>query len=117
MTIDFKENVEIELENKFSFSVNYNDDNSACLAILQHDLNHKNDPEKFHISVEGIAQFSCEGVNSDDAKKEAHMMAYSILFPYVQRMIRNLSTDAGLPPLIIPMAKMKAENVQLTPKK
>lgn len=113
MSIELQENVDIELESTFSFNVTYNDDDTACVAVLKHDLKHKKSPEKFSVSVEGVGQFVCEGIVSDETKKEAHIRAYELLFPYVQREIRDLITEAGMSPLIVPMANMKMEDVQL----
>lgn len=115
MKVDLKENTEIEIESTFSFNVGYNDDNSVCVAELKQVLQHKADPEQLSIVVEGKGQFVCEGIVSDEAKKEAHVMAYTLLFPYIQHLIARLTVDAGLPPLMINLTKMDPESVNIGP--
>ena len=114
MNVDIKENSEIELESTFSFGISYNDDNTACIAELKQVLQHKNNPEKLSISVEERGHFLCEGVNSDETKREAHVMAYTQLFPYIQSLISRLTVDAGLPPLMINMEKLNPADIEVS---
>lgn len=116
MNVDLIENTEIEVESSFSFHVNYNEDRSACVAELKQALRDKSNPEQLNILVGISGQFECEGVVSDDAKREAHVMAYFMLFPYVQNMIARLTVDAGLPPLMIRPEKMEPKDITLTEK-
>ncbi len=114
MNVDIKEDSEIELESTFSFGISYNEDNTACIAKLQQVLRHKNDPEELSILVEERGHFLCEGITSDEAKKEAHVMAYTQLFPYIQSIIARLTVDAGLPPLMINMERLNPEDVEIS---
>lgn len=114
MNVDIKENSEIELESTFSFGISYNDDNTACIAELKQVLQHKNNPEELSISVEERGRFLCEGVNSDETKREAHVMAYTQLFPYIQSLISRLTVDAGLPPLMINMEKLNPADIEVS---
>ena len=113
MKVDLKENTEIEIESKFSFNINYNEDDTVCIAEIKQILQHKTDPEQLEIIVEGSGQFTCEGIVSDETKREAHIMAYTLLFPYVQHLIARLTVDAGLPPLMISMTKMDPQQVNI----
>jgi len=114
MKVDIKEDSEIELESTFSFGINYNDDNTVCIAEFKQVLQHKKNPDELSISVEEIGHFLCEGINSDEAKKEAHIMAYTQLFPYIQSLICRLTIDAGLPPLMINMEKLNSADVEVS---
>lgn len=114
MKVDLKADTEIELESTFSFNVNYNDDNSGCIAELSQKVRQKSNPDEFNIVVDCRGQFVCEGIVSDETKKEAHVMAYTLLFPYVQNMIARLVMEAGLPPLMLGMAKMDTKDVAIT---
>lgn len=116
MKVDLKVNTEIELECSFSFNVNYNDDNTSCIAELKQIVRQKSNPDEFNITVECRGQFACEGIVSDEAKKEAHVMAYTLLFPYVQNQIAHLVMDAGLPPLMLSMSKMDIGDIEITHK-
>ena len=114
MKVDIKENMELEVESTFSFNVNYNEDDTSCVACLKQELNSKNIPEAFSVVVECIGQFSCEDISSDEDKKQAHVQAYTMLFPYVQSKIASLTKDAGGNPIMIEMAKTDPESVILT---
>ncbi len=105
MKVDLKTDTEIELESAYSFNVNYYNNNSTCIAELSQKVRQKSNPDEFNIVVDCRGQFVCEGIVSDDTKKEAHVMTYTLLFPYVQNMIAHLVMEAGLPPLILGMAK------------
>lgn len=111
MKVDFQENTQIEIECSFSFNVNYSDDNTACIAKLRHELVCKEDPNQFRIAVEAHGLFSCEGIDVEDNKKQAHVQSYSLLFPYLQEKIAGLSKDAGCSPIMIEMANMRTEDV------
>lgn len=114
MKVDLKSDAEIELESNFLFNVNYNDDNSGCIAELKQTVRHKSNPDDFNIAVACKGHFACEGIASDEEKKEAHIIAYTLLFPYVQNLIAHLVMEAGLPPLMLRMAMMKAEEVHIS---
>ena len=111
MKIDLKENEELELESKFSFNVNYNEDNSMCAACLRQEITQKDNTEKFNILVESLGSFECDGIKTDEDKKAAHIQAYTLLFPYVQNMIAQLTVAAGLPPLMVEMEQLKTDKV------
>ncbi len=101
---------EIKVEGLFSFNVDYNDDHTNCVATLKQEL--RSDPvDELTIAVECLGTFECSGIESDDDKKQAHVLAYHYLFPYVQSLISGLTVNAGLPPVLIEIADMKPENV------
>ncbi len=116
MEVDIRENKELELENKFSFDVNYNNDNSLCIAHLRQEVASKNNTKEFNIIVDALGNFICEGIETEVDKKGAHIQSYLLLFPYVQNMIAQLANHAGLPPFMIDMAKMRIEDVILESK-
>lgn len=111
MQIEIKEDTQIEVMTRYSFDVRYSDDNSSCLAHLRQEAKSKDDSSKFYILVDGLGQFSCEGITSDEDKKIAHVQAYTLLFPYIQKMVETMASSAGSSPLMIKMAKMSPEDV------
>lgn len=113
LEVDIKENTQLELESSFSFNVNYNEDNSLCVACLHQELKCKNSPQLFSAIVECVGHFTCEGIESEEDKKQAHIQAYALLFPYVQSKIASLTKDAGGPPIMVDMAKMRVEDVKI----
>lgn len=114
MNVELKPDTEIELEVGYSFNLNYNDDNSGCIAVLKQSVKEKNNPGEFDIVVDCKGQFVCEGIVSDETKKEAHVKAYALLFPYVQSMVAHLAVEAGLPPLMLGMAKIDVDDIKLS---
>lgn len=112
--IDMEENMEVELESEFSMNLNYNEDNTICIAEIIQEVAYKKKPSVFQIKIIGVGHFSCEGLNSDEDKKQAHVIAYNFLFPYVQSMISNLTVNAGFPPLMIRRAKMDPKDIKLS---
>lgn len=113
MKINIKERPQIEVETNYSFSVEYGQDNSSCIAHLRQNVRSKEDSSIFSIVVECSGNFSCEGITDDDDKKIAHIQSYILLFPYVQDMIATLTASAGLAPMMIKMDKMEPENVEV----
>lgn len=106
-----EENKQLNLESTFSFSVSYNDDNSFCVGTLRQEIKSKQDAKEFHIVVEGLGYFDCEGIKEDEDKKQAHVQSYTLLFPYIQNMIAELSRQAGLLPIIVNMVQMQVDDV------
>ncbi|MBR2490791.1 MAG: protein-export chaperone SecB [Ruminiclostridium sp.] len=113
LSVDVKEDATLELESTFSFNVSYNEDNSLCIAKLRQEVRSNSASQLFNIVVEGIGHFVCEGINTDEDKKQAHVNAYALLFPYVQSKIADLSRDAGAQAVMIDMAKMRIEDVKI----
>lgn len=113
MRVDVQRDSEFSVDNTFSFHVSYGDDNASCVSQLRQEIELQDNPSAFRIKVEFIGTYSCEGIETEDDKKEAHVQAYMLLFPYVQRMIAQLTMEAGLPPLTLAMAKLTPEDVQL----
>ncbi len=113
MNVNIEQGTNLELEIKFSFNVNYVNDNKTCVADLRQEVTKKDDPTKFRIVVEGLGVFDVEGINGDEDKKVAHVQAYQQIFPYVRNMIRTLTMEAGLPPLVLQPIKMTPENVRV----
>lgn len=92
---------ELEVQNTFSMNVSYTDDKKMCFATLTNQTNAPKNPDIFNIDLEIIGIFSCQDINSNDDKRDAHVQIYNYLFPYTQSMVVDLSTKAGLPPLMI----------------
>ena len=113
VSVNIPDQREIQLKSDFGFRVNYAKENKSCLAILRQELNSKDPAAKCQVIVEVRGLFQVEGIVSDEDKKEAHVQAYKMLFPYVQNEISRLMTDAGLPPLMVQPVDMKVENVQM----
>lgn len=110
---EINENVELQVQNTFSMKVNYTEDNKTCFATLTNKTNAPENPDVFNIDLELIGIFNCQGIESNEDKQKAHVQIYNFLFPYTQSMIADLSTKAGLPPLVIEMVQLDLSEVNI----
>ena len=116
MLVNFTGNTKVNLKSRYDFDVKYIDNNSECIARLKYALEY-NDPEQFELYVECYGRFQCEGIVDDQSKKEAHVTAYKLLFPYVQNKVSQLTVDAGMSPIMLRMEKMDIEQVHIAGEK
>ena len=102
---------QIQLTSSFNFHIDYSPDNSKCVARLYQSAKLKEDEEKLFVSgeIEGI--FALEGVDSEDAKREAHVQCYNFLFPYLQSAVSQLAAASGMPGFTLRKNPMKKENI------
>ena len=114
MNNKINDNQAYELETSFNFNVAYSDDNKQCRAVLRTDVRCKDDPEMLSINVEYEGIYQCDQINNDDDRKEAHVLAYILLFPYVQYMISNIAVSAGFPSIMIERSQIDSSNVELS---
>lgn len=113
--IDFKENATIEIETQFSLSVEYFGETEKCIATLINETRFNEHPEIFDISLTVIGHFFCPDMPeklSDDDARTVHTTIYDALFPYAQSMIADLTTKAGLPPLMIKKADLNLNSIE-----
>ena len=102
----------IKIQNSFDFRVEYSDDRSRCVArLIQTEA--AEDTSQFFLRVEMRGFFRCEGVQTDDDRRLAHVCAYRWLFPHMQAFIRELTTASGMPPLMVDQAQMDVSKVNL----
>ncbi len=106
---------QVQLENNFSFAVNYTHDNAHCMAKLYQCVQDKSDgpDHKFFVSVELIGLFDIEGPITDEDKKDFHVQCYQQLFPYGEVLVRQVCASGGMPDFRLLRQRMKRENVVL----
>ena len=77
---------QVQLENNFSYSVDYNKENTRCVAKLYQCVKDKCDDEnhKFFVSVELIGVFEIVGPVTDEDKKEIHVRTYQQVLPMLR---------------------------------
>lgn len=112
-SINIEETNELELESRYTFNIDYDKDLSSFIATLIHETRDTKHNNEFNIFVKLIGYFVCEGITDSYSKQEAHIQAYTLLFPYVQSIIANLTMNAGLPPLMIPRANITTDNIEV----
>lgn len=109
--IDFNNSIsgnkKIELNNKYSYNVSYSNVNT-CKGEFCAEVFEKNTPELFSIILTMEAFFE---INGDVAKEKLHVLTYNAIFPYVKAAISFISSNAGIPPVMIPYVDISAQNI------
>ena len=99
--IDIKDEGTIEIENRFGLTVDFDEKQENCMATFNVSAICKDHPEWFSVTVQVLGFFNCGKVKTDIEKKNVHAEAYDILFPYMQSIIAELTTKAGMPPFML----------------
>ncbi len=109
---------QVQLENNFSFSVNYTQDNTRCVAKLYQCVKDKSDgpDHKFFISVDIVGVFDIVGPITDEDKKDFHVQCYNQLFPYADVLAKQVCASGGMPNFLLLRQKMTRDNVILNKK-
>ena len=102
---------QVQLTSSFNFHVDYAPDNTKCVARLYQSAKLKEDEEKLFVSGEIEGVFVLEGIDSEDAKREAHVLCYSHLFPFLQSAVTQLAAASGMPGFLLQKNMMKKENI------
>lgn len=104
---------QVGLESSFSFSVNFTQDNSQCMAKLYQCVKDKTDGPNhgFFISVELTGIFKVEGPVTDEDKKDIHVSCYQQLFPYAETAASQICAMGGMPGFRLLRQKMDRNNV------
>ena len=106
---------QIPLENSFSFSVNYNQDNTRCVAKLYQCVKDQTDgpDHRFFVSVEMAGFFEVTGPITDEDKRDFHVMCYQQLFPYAEMLVKQVCAAGGMPNFVLLRRKMTRDNVMV----
>lgn len=104
---DIKESKKIELGFGYSYNVKYSNQNT-CIGEFTAKITDKSNPDEFKIIVTatGIFRFK-EGT----AKEVLHVETYNDLFPYVRSFVTTLTSNAGVPPIIIPFIDISKKEI------
>lgn len=97
----------LELQNQYAYNVKYGQ-NGVCEGILKVDISDKGGNKNFKISVtvQGLFEY-----DSRQSREELHVATYRELFPYARVVIANMTTTAGMPPIMIPPIDMEAQEI------
>ncbi|MCD7829675.1 MAG: protein-export chaperone SecB [Clostridiales bacterium] len=104
---------QIQLDSSFTFNVNFAKDGKRCIAKVYQSIKDKNGGDELFVSVDLIGAFSCQGIDSDEDKKQVHAQCYDQLFPYIQSTVQNLMQASGIPGFQLRKAVINADNVQV----
>lgn len=106
---------QIQLENNFSFSVNYSQDHTRCMAKLYQCVKDKTDgpDHRFFVSVELVGMFEISGQLTDEDKRDFHVMCYQQLFPYGEVLVKQVCAAGGMPDFVLLRQRMTRDNVMV----
>ncbi len=97
----------IELGNKYSYNVSYGN-NNTCRGQFSIEVADKANPDKFKIKTVVIGMFE---IKNDIPKEKIHVETYKELFPYVRALISTVTTNTGIPPVIIPAIDIEGQSI------
>ena len=97
----------LELSHKYSYNVGYAR-NNTCEGTFEARVTAKGKEAKFHVIVTlgGIFSFT-PGME----KEAVHLETYNDLFPYVRAFISTITSNAGIPPIIIPFIDISNQSI------
>lgn len=109
--VDFVNNVKaqkkIELGFGYSYNVKYSSQNT-CLGEFTAKVHDKSSEDEFAITVTATGVFKF----ADGAKKETlHVETYNELFPHVRAFVTTLTSNAGIPPIILPFIDISKKEI------
>ena len=113
-SVNIQEEGSMEIENRFSLNVNFDNKNQKCISTFEIQSVCKAHEDWFNVGVKIVGIFSCEKVDTDEDKKQIHTESYDTLFPYAQSVISELTTKAGMVPLILEKAPINFGEVKIT---
>lgn len=111
-SIKLQEGSSMELENRFSLNVNFDDKSKKCIATFDVQSVCTAHTDWFDVSVQIVGFFSFDKIDTDDDRKQAHNEVYGILFTYAQSMVSELTAKAGIVPLMLEKASMDFDEVK-----
>lgn len=99
----------VDIETKISSEVDLNENDHKCICRSKVLLSDNEADSQFRILVDmdGLFTYS-EGT----PPKEIHKETFKDLFPYIRALITNLTTSAGMPPLIINPIEMNDSDIK-----
>ncbi len=104
---ELENGTKIELSNKYSYNVGYGQ-NNVCKGEFKLEVFDKKNPEKFciEITVVGVFEFK-QGLE----KERIHVMTFKELFPYARALVTTVSSNAGIPPIIVPAIDIESQSI------
>ena len=108
---DIEENGEVRLRSSFDFTVDYDKDSEAAVAVLTERIELDGYPEQYHIELALEGAFQVSGVKNNSDRKAAHLKFYDSLFPYADQILACLVLNCGFAGLRLQKHEMDLENI------
>lgn len=110
-SVDFSNNIKeskkIELGFGYSYNVKYSNQNT-CIGELTAKVSDKTNPDEFKITITATGVFKFK----DGATKEVlHVETYNDLFPHLRAFVTTLTSNAGIPPIILPFIDISKKEI------
>lgn len=109
--IDFvnhiKEQKKIELGFSYSYNVKYSNKNT-CVGEFTAKITDKSNADEFRITVTATGIFRFE---PDTQKELLHVETYNTLFPYVRAFVTTITSNTGIPPIIMPFIDISKKEI------
>lgn len=100
---------ELKLQNQVKYNVNYMEADQRCVSVLNFRVADQ-EMQPFEIKVEIVAEFT---YGAEDEKPDIHTQSFDQIFPFLRQIINNLTSMSGMPGLMIPIMKLRKENVSV----
>lgn len=109
--VEFANNItatkKIALGFAYSYNVKYSNQNT-CIGELTAKITDKTDPDEFKINITATGIFKC----AEGAKKETlHVETYNDMFPHVKAFVTTLTSNAGIPPIMMPFIDISNKEI------
>lgn len=102
-----KENKKIELGFSYSYNVKYAT-NNTCVGEFTAKITDKTTPDEFAINITANGVFVFE---KDTPKEVLHVETYNDMFPYVRAFITTITSNTGIPPIIMPFIDISKKEI------
>lgn len=104
---DVKESKKIELGFGYSYNVKYSNQNT-CIGEFTAKITDKTNEDEFNIKITATGIFSFK---QGEVKERLHVETYNEIFPYVRAFVTTLTSNAGIPPIIIPFIDISNKEI------
>ena len=112
--INIPTNKTVTIESGFSVQVRYNEEEKRMMSVLEVNCTCNEHPEWFNIVIQVMGVFVCDDLDTEEKKKNAHIESYKELFPFVQSVILELTTKAGVKSFFLEKEKIDASQVEIS---
>ncbi|MBE6815302.1 MAG: hypothetical protein E7522_07645 [Ruminococcaceae bacterium] len=95
------------INNTFNTHVNYDEEQKKCNCIYEIFMETPDEDVDFSLEFKMLGFFSYDG----DDKKQIHLEATKVLYPYVQTAVMNLMNSFGYPNFLLPPLELSIDDI------
>ncbi len=97
--------MKFEIKPFFSRQIRQANENPKInIVVLECKIEHKDDsPKPFNLTARFVGVFEVENMNTDEDKRTFAINATETMFPYLRAAVTNLTADALINPLTLPV--------------